>query len=95
MLRLRSGELFYPGYAMAKLAGISALIQYQAVQRTLDRIELRVVVRRPLTAEDEADLRGVLARAIGGDFVVDIVVCDAIERSVGGKFEEFRSELTE
>ena len=66
-----------------------------AVQRTFDRIELRAVVRRPLTAEDEANIRRVLATAIGADFAIDIATCDAIERSASGKYEDFHSELPE
>lgn len=95
MLRLRGGQLLYPGYAMGKLAAFPALIQYQAVQRALDRIELRVVVRRPLSAADEAGIRGALAYAIGDGFAIDVVTCAAIERTAGGKYEEFRSELPE
>ncbi|MBL8838968.1 MAG: phenylacetate--CoA ligase family protein [Alphaproteobacteria bacterium] len=95
MLRLRTGQLLYPGYVVSKLVEVPAVIQFQAVQRTIDRIELRLVVRQPLTAEDEAAIRRIVSSSIGADFAVDIATCNAIERSASGKYEEFRSELLE
>ncbi len=93
MVRLRSGGLRYPGYIFSKLVEVPAVVQFQAVQRAYDRIDLDLVVRRPLTAAEEEQIRTMIEKAIGGDLAVTIGYRDAIPRAAGGKYEEFRCEI--
>jgi phenylacetate-CoA ligase len=93
MLRLRSGELRFPGFSLNRLSELPPVIQTQAVQTAPGRIEVRLAVRRPLTASEEGRARVLLAEALGGEFEIAISTCDEIPRGANGKFEEFRSEL--
>ena len=70
-----------------------AIIQHQVIQRRLTALEFRLVARTKLEAADEARLRALIVATTGHPFEVDIVYVDAIERSAGGKFVEFRCEV--
>jgi phenylacetate-CoA ligase len=93
MLRLQSGELRFPGFSLYRLSELPPVIQAQAVQTAPSRIEVRLAVRRPLTAREEATARALLGAALGGEFEIAISTCDEIPRAANGKFEEFRSEI--
>jgi phenylacetate-CoA ligase len=93
MVVLPSGERRFPYYGNKTLADFPAIIQHQLVQKTTDRIDVRLVTRRPLTAEETERIRTLMQTALGHPFEIAFVYCDAIERSAGGKFEEFRCEV--
>jgi phenylacetate-CoA ligase len=95
MLRRPSGELLFPGFTLVHLAEIEPVIQVQVVQTALDRLEARLAVRRPLTDDENARAHALLAKALGGEFVIAISTCAEIPRSAGGKYEEFRSEIVD
>jgi phenylacetate-CoA ligase len=95
MLRRPSGELMFPGFTLVHLSEIEPVIQVQVVQTALDRLEARLAVRRPLTADEEAKARAVLEKALGTEFAIVLATCDAIPRGPGGKYEEFRSEIVD
>lgn len=92
-LKLPGGREAVPYYGSQVIASFPAIIQHQVVQRSLERIEIRLVARDRLTAADEARLREVIVTTTGHPFQVEIVYCDAIERAPSGKFVEFRREL--
>jgi phenylacetate-CoA ligase len=93
MLRLKSGQLLYPGYRFGELTRIAAIAQVQVVQKTLATLDVMLAVRRPLTAEEEAEARRVLTAAMGRDFAIALSYCAEIPRGPGGKFEDFRCEI--
>jgi phenylacetate-CoA ligase len=93
MLRRPSGELLFPGFTLISLSEIEPVIQVQVVQTALDRLEARLAVRRPLTADEEARARTLLDKALGGEFAIALSTCAEIPRGAGGKYEEFRSEI--
>ncbi|NNC88269.1 MAG: hypothetical protein HKN82_07405, partial [Akkermansiaceae bacterium] len=51
------------------------------------------VAERPLETGEEDELRKVIAEHLGHEFHFTFVRVDRIERSAGGKFEEFLSEV--
>jgi phenylacetate-CoA ligase len=69
------------------------VVQYQVVQTSLERIEIRLVLRRLLTGEEERYLRELVQNGLGHTFEAEIVVVDQIERATSGKYEDFRSEV--
>src|SRR5258708_37789975 len=85
MLRLPSGELMYPGYSLFPLSTIPAVIQFQVVQKTIDRLEVMLAGRRPLTAAEETEARAVLDKTVGTRFAYTIATRDAIPRGLGGQ----------
>jgi phenylacetate-CoA ligase len=94
MLRLPSGGSLWPLFATGLIREVvPAVRQFQLVQRSLEGLELRLVVRRPLGADEEAALRDWLLPQLGYPFAVAISYHDEIPRSARGKYEDFRSEL--
>ncbi|MND09271.1 hypothetical protein D3C83_324580 [compost metagenome] len=63
------------------------------MQKAYDRIEARFVTGRSLTEGEEDRLRRQLLFRLPEGFRVDIVYCESIARSEGGKFEDFISEV--
>jgi hypothetical protein len=57
MLRLASGKIFWPSILGHEFREVAPVRQFQLVQWTLDDLELRLVVERPLTSGEEPDLR--------------------------------------
>jgi phenylacetate-CoA ligase len=90
---LPTGERRYSYFGARRFGDIDALIQYQVVQTTLERIEIRAVLRRPVTAEEADMLRNLVRSGLGYPFEVEIVPVDAIPRNESGKYEDFRSEV--
>jgi len=72
---------------------IAPIRQYQLVQKSLERIEVRYVVDRPLTPEEEEKLRAVIQNALGHPFELSFHYFDELTKTSGGKFEEFISEV--
>jgi phenylacetate-CoA ligase len=93
MLTLPSGAQLWPYFGGDKFAKVAPVRQYQIVQKTLTELEVRIVPERPLTADDENRIRGVIADQVGQGFQVQFTYHEAIARSKGGKFEDFRSDL--
>ena len=69
--------------------------QYQYVQKSLREIEVRLVVTRPLTGDEEARIADFLARSLRHPFACRFVYVDEIPRLAGGKYEVFRCEVAE
>lgn len=93
MLTLPNGSQLWPYFGGDKFAKVAPVSQYQIVQKSVTDLEVRVVPTRPLTADDEAKIRDVITAEVGPGFAVAFSYHEAIARSKGGKFEDFRSEL--
>lgn len=94
MLRLPGGELRSPRFGEAQFAAIAPVRQFQVVQRSLEDIEVLLVVTRPLTAEEESALRVLILRNLGHSFSIRFSYREDIPRTASGKYEEFRSEVS-
>ena len=92
MVRLPNGDLHWAALESQRFAEIAPIVQYQLIQ-TQAGIEMKLVARRPLDADEEARLRTLVHAALGHPFPVRFTYHDAIPRAAGGKFEEFRSEI--
>jgi phenylacetate-CoA ligase len=92
-LTLPSGAKRHAWLGTQQFADIGAIIQHQVVQRTLETLEVRLVVRRPLTAVEESLIRRILEKNLGYEFRVEFRYCAEIPRAPSGKFFEFFSEL--
>jgi len=90
---LPGGEQRFASFRGLQFARVAALKQYQLVQTTTERIEVRAVLHRKLTAEEEAWLTGVIRDGLGYPFEVAFVPVAAIARTASGKYEDFRSEV--
>lgn len=93
MLRLPGGGLRYPRFGEYEFGAFEAVRQFQVVQKSLADIEVALVVARPLLPTETEALRLLILKNLGHPFNVSFFYCDAIPRSAGGKYEDFRSEV--
>jgi len=94
MVTLPDGSRHWPVLGLHSFRGIAPIRQYQGVQRTLDTVEMNLVVDAPLTSEQEESLRSVIRTALGYPFnVLFVYHRTELQKTRGGKFEEFISML--
>jgi phenylacetate-CoA ligase len=93
MIVLPTGERRFGYHSPDLLAGIAPIVQHQIAQMSREELEIRLVVRRPLTPEEEAAAIGLVNANYGGGFRCRISYRDEIARAPGGKYFVFRSEL--
>lgn len=93
MLLLPTGERVWPRLRSRHWAHIGEIRQLQLVQQEVDRIEARLVARRPLTASEESQFTSTLHQSLAYPFRVSFSYLDSIDRSQTLKFEEFVSLL--
>ena len=89
---LPTGETVFPEL-YREFATIPAVRQFQLTQTTLERIEVKLAVARPLTAGEEATIRGFIRQAFGYDFDLPFDYVEEIPREASGKYQDFRSRL--
>ena len=93
MVILPTGERRFGYHSPDLLAGLAPIVQHQIAQTSRDELEIRLVVRRPLTPEEEATVIALVNANYGGGFRCRIGYRDEIARADGGKYFVFRSEL--
>ena len=73
---------------------MALFLQYQMVQHSLERIELRLVTERPLTGDEEDALRTHLHTILKFQFAIDFSYHQGrLQTGPNGKFEEFVSKI--
>jgi len=92
MIRLPDGSRHWPSLSVKDLedAGLR-FRQIQAVQHSLERIEVRISCPVPLGTQDEGRLVRIVQAGFGHPFRIDLRYYDEIPRSPSGKFEDFIS----
>ena len=93
MLTLPDGSRSWPLMGGSRFAEIAPVRQYQFVQKSPERIEARLVVKRPLTTDEEDKLRQRMLARLGHPFEISLSYVKRIERQAGEKYEEFKSEI--
>jgi phenylacetate-CoA ligase len=97
MLVLPDGRRRWPALELSgtplALADLPPVEQFQLVQRSLEKLDLYVIVPRALSEEEESVARMFVLQAVGHPFEVDIHYVERIARGPTGKFEDFRCEL--
>jgi phenylacetate-CoA ligase len=93
LVALPNGERHWPLVGLHEYRAIGPILQYQIVQRSLELIEMRLVVEGgALDADREQRLTRVVQRALGHPFRLEFRYFEAeIPRGPGGKYEEFVS----
>ena len=92
-LTLPSGEQRRPQLGYYQLAKIRTVTEFQYVQRSLQQIELMLVVERPLTAAEEAEIRQMVVVNMGPEFGLTISCHASLPRTKAGKLRPFVSDL--
>ncbi len=93
MITLPSGERSWPDVGLVKLQDIAPIEQFQLVQKSLEDIEVKLVLPRPILEEEKQNLTALFHKTLRHPFNITFVQLDNIPRSPGGKYEEFVSEL--
>ncbi|MEX0676595.1 MAG: AMP-binding protein [Pirellulales bacterium] len=95
MFILPTGERRWPcmDTSVPGFDALTAVRQFQVVQRSVGELDVNLRVARPLTDEEESTVRNTLVSGLGYPFQINIRYVDAISRSPNGKFEDFRSDV--
>ena len=94
MLTLPTGEQVWPTFGDSGYTEIGTIRQLQYIQKTPERLEVRLVAGSRLTEAEETALRDLIIGRLGHRFDIALSYVDEIPRSAGGKFEDFISEVT-
>lgn len=89
MLVLPNGERRWPNLAATFYRQVAPVTQHQIVQHSLEHIEARLVVERPLTEDEERKLGAQILARFGHPFCLSFSYPERLERHRSGKFEEF------
>ncbi|MBK8121370.1 MAG: phenylacetate--CoA ligase family protein [Sulfuritalea sp.] len=93
-LRLPDGRRYWPMVGALGYREIAPVRQYQIIQRSLERVTLRLATERPRSVAEESGLAEKLVEFLGHRFAVDFDYCTPnIPRGPGGKFEDFVCEI--
>ena len=87
-----TGERVFPTLSR-EISAIAPVRQFQCVQTTLEMIEMKLVVTRPLTPDEGRALKDAVHHSFGYPFEVSIAYVDDIPRDPSGKFRDIYSEV--
>jgi len=92
MIALPDGSRRWPRIGLTQYGKLAPIKQFQLIQRTATKLELRLHVARPLSAEERDGVVSGLQQRLGYAFDVDIILFDhALPRGTNGKFESVMS----
>lgn len=94
MLIFPNGEQHWPSLTYKNFRDVAPIIQAQLIQQTLNEIDARFVVERPLSTNEEKQLKKAVQETLGYPFTVSLIFVNAIQRAKGGKYEEFISHVS-
>jgi len=93
LVTLPNSDKLLPVFLPDIMATIAPIKQYQLIQKDLNRIEVKLVVAKDLTAEQEAKLGDHFSKQFRHRFDYHFIYCDDIPQQANGKYEMFRSEV--
>jgi phenylacetate-CoA ligase len=92
LLTLPNGERRWPLFGEGEgLDRLPPIRQFQVVQHSVDRVEVKVVVNGPLSDSDQQAIKHYVQVTLGHPFQIDVNQVPAITRHPTGKFEDFIS----
>lgn len=93
MIRLPDGGQRWPLPGDGRYRELAPVRQYQFVQKSLTRFEVRLVCERALRADEERALIAWIRERLGHPFDIALVPVAAIPRHASGKYEDFLCEI--
>ena len=91
---LPSGDRLFPVLDAEPLLLEFGVRQYQLVQRSVQEIDLKLVIDRRLNDDEQAAIRDHLRGNFQHSFDFNFIYVDEIPREAGGKFQIFKSALS-
>ncbi|HWA03062.1 MAG TPA: AMP-binding protein [Rhizomicrobium sp.] len=96
LIRLPDGSRTWPLFGGHYFRDVAPVVQFQGIQHSLSRIEIRLVCERAPTPGEEQGLRNMILKALGHPFEIEFVYFpDRIPAGPGGKFEEFICKVSD
>lgn len=94
MIRNPDGTRYWPMTGYKRYREIAPILQYQIIQHSLERLEMRLVTERALSKAEEASLRAHLRTIFTFQFAIDFTYHQGrLPTGPNGKFEEFVSKI--
>lgn len=93
MLTLADGSRIRPDFGGPHFREVADIRQYQVIQKSREKLEVKLVAPGGLSAGETTALRQMVLAQLGHPFEVEFSFHDDIPRGAGGKFEDFRSEV--
>ena len=92
LITLPDGRRFYPTFGLRNFGELAPYRQFQLIQTALDSLTLRLVLDRPLRADEQAAIVARICEQVAYPMqvAIEVVQGSLIERA-GAKFEEFKS----
>ena len=87
------GKRYYPVFGLRNQDEVAKIRQYQFVQKARDHIEIRLVVAAPLEPAEQKALEKLILTKVPEGIRLSFTYPERLERSSGGKFEDFISEI--
>ncbi|MDP1708742.1 MAG: phenylacetate--CoA ligase family protein [Gammaproteobacteria bacterium] len=94
LITLPDGRQHCPDTGYKTWFGLAPIQQFQIIQHSLQQIEVKLVMPRPLTQDEQDKMTAILHTSLGHPFDIMFSYHDDIPRSTGGKFEEFMSKVS-
>lgn len=90
LVLMPDGTRHWPHVGFKRFRDAAPINQYQFIQTGRERIEVRLVVERPIAAAEENALRAIMVAALGYPFELQFTYWQGrLPLGSGGKFEEF------
>jgi phenylacetate-CoA ligase len=93
MLRLPGGRTAFPGFPMGTLLKLPIIRQVKFIQHSLSDIELELVLERPLTDDEQSELRAAVCRRLQHPFNVVLTRVESIVLGRSYKREDFECRM--
>ena len=94
MLWYPDGRKTWPLFSDRRFRDFAPVRQFRVIQRTIDSLELQIAADRGLNAGEREALAQVLRESINYPFEITVTEHAEIARSAGGKYEDFRNEVS-
>jgi phenylacetate-CoA ligase len=89
---LPNGERRFPG-AINYISRLAPILQYRLHQSTYENFTLSLKVARPLTGDEEQEIRDCICRELGFPLTITIKYVDELHRDLGRKYQEFTTDV--
>ena len=73
---------------------MAPIVQYQFAHVAPDRIEVRLICKRPLVADEEKEISAWVQKKFGWPFIVEFIYPEELGLTKAGKFKDFVVEFT-
>ena len=93
MMQLPGGRSAWPGFPLDTLVKLAAIRELRMIQHSLEEIEIEMVLRRALTADEETTLADAVRKRLRHPFRVRMTAVERIATGPGHKREDFECRV--